>query len=96
MLVEVREAAAAHTLEAISTLAECLRSPDDRVRVVAAEALLNRAWGKPPQASALACEGTVDAAARAATLAEVEKWGDDELAALAAFHDAKARRLASL
>jgi hypothetical protein len=34
----------------IATLAEALSSRDERVRVVAAQALLDRAWGKPKEA----------------------------------------------
>lgn len=50
----VIEAAKAHTPLAISTLAECCdRKTDPRVRVMAAEALLNRAWGKPVERTEL-------------------------------------------
>jgi len=45
----VIEAARAHTEECIAVLAECLASTDHATRIRAAEALLNRGWGKPTQ-----------------------------------------------
>ena len=45
---KVAELARAYTTEAIETLAELMRSGnDDRVRGTAAQALLDRGWGKP-------------------------------------------------
>lgn len=44
---DVRELARAHTKEAIEVLAKCMRSEDLRTAVVAANALLSRAWGLP-------------------------------------------------
>lgn len=44
---DVRELARAHTKEAIEVLAKCMRSDDLRTAVVAANALLSRAWGLP-------------------------------------------------
>lgn len=50
----VVEAAKAHTVDAIKALAEIATSgSDDSARVKAAEALLNRAWGKPVETHAL-------------------------------------------
>ncbi len=51
-LKAVEEAARAHTALAISTLAEIARSKKApaAARVSAAEALLDRGWGKPKQA----------------------------------------------
>lgn len=47
----VRELARQHTEEAINTLAQICRSGEkEQARVAAAEALLNRAWGRPEQA----------------------------------------------
>ena len=48
---EVRTLARAESAEAIKTLATIMRSKKElaRTRVAAAEALLNRAWGKPTQ-----------------------------------------------
>ncbi len=43
------ELARVYTEEAILTLAECLQDKDGRVRVAAANALLDRGWGKPVQ-----------------------------------------------
>ncbi|MGB9880386.1 MAG: DUF5681 domain-containing protein [Anaerolineae bacterium] len=46
----VRELARSYTEEAIRTLAELMRTAkNERVRCAAAEALLDRAWGKPTQ-----------------------------------------------
>ena len=45
----VRELARKHTEEAINTLVKMLRSRNDRVRVAAAEALLDRGWGRSNQ-----------------------------------------------
>jgi len=47
----VRELARKYTEIAIQALAEIVQSADkDSARVAAAEALLNRAWGRPEQA----------------------------------------------
>jgi hypothetical protein len=53
----VREAARTYTSEAIKTLAKLLRSGPPAVRVRAAEALLNRAWGTPTQGVELSGPG---------------------------------------
>jgi hypothetical protein len=46
----VRELAKKHTEEAIVTLVEVMQNgAPDRARAQAAEALLDRAWGRPPQ-----------------------------------------------
>lgn len=46
----VQEMARSFTAEAIETLAKLMRSSKiDRVRVAAAEALLDRGWGRPAQ-----------------------------------------------
>lgn len=45
----VKMLARAHTEAAIRTLVEALDSDTDRTRVAAAEALLDRGWGKPAQ-----------------------------------------------
>lgn len=49
--LNVQELARTHTEAAINTLADCLRDP--KLKVQAAEALLNRAWGRPLQALSL-------------------------------------------
>lgn len=55
----VRELARQHTAEAIQTLAMVMRDPDQpgRARVAAAEALLDRGWGRPPQATEVSGPG---------------------------------------
>lgn len=54
----VRELARQHTEEAIRTLVEIATDPSQpgRARVAAAEAILDRAWGRPPQALELDAE----------------------------------------
>lgn len=49
VIARLRDLARAYTEEAILTLAECLKDPDGRIRVAAANALLDRGWGKPVQ-----------------------------------------------
>lgn len=51
VLVKVRDLARAHTEEAIAALVSIMSDPDGDTgpRVRAAEALLDRAWGKPSQ-----------------------------------------------
>lgn len=50
VLAEVRELAREHTEDAMNALASIARAgKPDQARVAAAEALLNRAWGKPSQ-----------------------------------------------
>lgn len=50
----MRELARQHTKAAVETLVEIMQTGDkDAARVAAAEALLNRGWGRPEQAVAL-------------------------------------------
>jgi hypothetical protein len=51
----VRKAARKHSQEAIETLANLMRSGPPKVQAMCAQALLDRAWGKPPQT--IAAEG---------------------------------------
>lgn len=46
----VRDAAREVSLEAVKTLTECMRDEDARIRIEAAKAVLERAWGKPASA----------------------------------------------
>ena len=50
-LQHVRELARQHTVDAINVLAEIMmdKRADPAPRTRAAEALLNRAWGRPPE-----------------------------------------------
>jgi hypothetical protein len=50
IMADVREAARAHTKEAINTLVANLSDENGNVRNAAAVALLDRGYGKPPQA----------------------------------------------
>ena len=50
MVVEVRELARAHGPKAIERLAAMMGSENEHVAVRAAEALLDRGYGRPPQA----------------------------------------------
>ena len=47
---ETQALARSHSIEAVQTLAERLRDPDGRIAVVAANSLLERAWGKVREA----------------------------------------------
>jgi hypothetical protein len=47
---EMREMLKAATPKAIKTLIDCLDEPDGRVRIQAANSLLDRLYGKPSQA----------------------------------------------
>lgn len=51
-VAEVRDLARVHTVAAVETLAAMLGSESDRTKVAAAEALLDRGWGKSPQTMA--------------------------------------------
>jgi len=67
--VEVRDLAREHTEEAMATLVEALQDPDSRVRVAAANALLDRGHGKPVQSVTGELKGDftwIDLAQRAA------------------------------
>jgi hypothetical protein len=48
--LETQQLARQHSLEAVQTLVERLRDPDGRIAVVAANSLLERAWGKVREA----------------------------------------------
>ena len=48
--LKLKELARAHTPAALATLVAALKAENERTRVAAAEALLDRAWGRPPQA----------------------------------------------
>jgi hypothetical protein len=50
LLADVQAAAREHTSKAIERLAYWMRSENPRVSVAAASALLDRAWGRAPQA----------------------------------------------
>lgn len=54
---ELTELAREHTVAAIDKLAYWLRSDDARASVSAAQALLDRGWGKPRQAIEASIDG---------------------------------------
>ena len=77
-LRDVRDAARAHTAQAVATLAEIIsdRGSPPAARIAAAEALLDRGWGKAPQAHLVAAMG-LDSDSRSVelwTTAELEKF----------------------
>lgn len=47
--ISVRDLARQHTTDAIKTLVKALAAKNESVRVSAAQALLDRGWGKAPQ-----------------------------------------------
>jgi hypothetical protein len=56
---ELREALRAASPQAVATLIEIMRAGNDRDRLVAAQALLDRTWGKPEQSVAVALESAI-------------------------------------
>ena len=46
---QVKELARSHTVAAVQALVKALKAKSERTRVAAAEALLDRGWGKPAQ-----------------------------------------------
>lgn len=48
-ILAVEAAARIHTMEALDTLVACMRCDDPRVRVIAANSILDRGHGKPMQ-----------------------------------------------
>ena len=72
IIAEVRDLARAHTSDAIAALVEIVKGGKaEAARVSAAEALLNRGWGKPPQDINTTIRRTIS------------DFTDDELAAIA-------------
>jgi len=71
----IRELARQHSTEAVETLAKIMKaSRSDRARILAANSLLDRAWGKPTQAIAGDPEGTpLIHEHRTAILAEISR-----------------------
>ena len=72
-VIEVRDLARSCTEAAVGTLVEVMTNPKApaAARVAAAVAVLDRGWGRPPQAVAVAVEA-VDGRAYEAMLQEVE------------------------
>ena len=73
-LREVTEAARAHTEEAIERLAYWMRSKNPKASIAAANALLDRGWGKPAQFKTIEMDRS----------RPFELLTDDELLAIAA------------
>jgi hypothetical protein len=46
---DLKQAARAHCEEALEVIARCMRSDDERVRLMAANIMLERGYGKPEQ-----------------------------------------------
>jgi hypothetical protein len=56
-LVTIGQLARVHTVEALETLVELMRQPDDpKLRMLAAEAVLSRGWGRAPELHAITGE----------------------------------------
>jgi hypothetical protein len=49
--IEIKELARAHTVEAIERLLQVIRGDNDRAAVAACSIILDRGWGKVPQAT---------------------------------------------
>jgi len=56
--IDIRNLAREHTTEAFTVLLEVMRSDDDRVRMQAALAVIERAWGKAEQR--ITHDGSID------------------------------------
>lgn len=54
---QIRQLARMHTGEAIQALVDALGSKNERTRITAAEAILDRGWGRPGLAPAIADSG---------------------------------------
>lgn len=73
-VAEVRELARSHTKAAIETLAAIMENGDkDAARVAAAEALLNRGWGRAEQAVQVSGQDGGPLTVVVQTLAELPK-----------------------
>ena len=69
------EACRAHTEDAIQTLVDCLGSRNPRVRIRAAEVILNRAWGRAQQSVELSGELSLEELLSASYKAKSEGLG---------------------
>ena len=49
-IINLRELARSYTLEAVSVIAGCLKSSDEKVALAASQTMLDRGWGKAAQA----------------------------------------------
>jgi hypothetical protein len=58
-LADLKLIARSHTKEAVERLVHWMRSDDPRASVAAADKLMGRGWGRPPQAVTGAAEGNV-------------------------------------
>jgi hypothetical protein len=78
--LETQQLAREHSLEAVRTLVERLRDPDGRIAVVAANSILERAWGKvreqkPEEQQQMRIDLTMLSAAELAILAKLAESG---------------------
>lgn len=73
---QIKELARAHTKEAVAALVKALKAKSERTRVAAAEALLDRAWGKPAQ--------EIQHSGGIGVTRDPAQLSDEELAAIAA------------
>jgi hypothetical protein len=77
---ETQQYARQHSMEAVKTLVERLQDPDGRIAVVAANSLLERAWGKvreqkPEEQQQMRIDLTMLTAAELAILAKLAESG---------------------
>ncbi len=49
-IVNLRELARSYTLEAVTVIANCIRSNDQKVALAASQTMLDRGWGRAAQA----------------------------------------------
>ena len=75
-VAEVRDLAREHTPKAIATLAGIMDDAEQpaRARVAAAEALLDRGWGRATQPMEVTTPGSIPAAIQKMPSDELERW----------------------
>jgi hypothetical protein len=78
--VQVKDLAREHTVAAIKTLVSALKAKGERTRVAAAEALLDRGWGKAAQS--VTVDGNITHELASLSDAELADRIKTELAAL--------------
>lgn len=79
--LDIRSLARKHTDEAISRLVHWLRSDNARASVGAAVALLDRGWGKAPQAIEISGEVISRVIRGPAVAPDASAWTDDHVPA---------------
>jgi hypothetical protein len=83
---DIREAFKARALEALEVLTRCLQSDDERIAIMAAQAILDRGYGKPHQTQSIDAnfsEGSVRYVEVPRKASNAEEWIASQAPALA-------------